>query len=72
MYRVNFSVDDKGWRKTPSIISLEPIDKTIKDYWEKYIHKDIIVFDVDGTIADHSERFHHISGEKKDWDAYFQ
>jgi len=30
-----------------------------------------IVFDLDGTLADDSHRQHHITGDVKDWDAYF-
>ena len=28
------------------------------------------IFDIDGTLADPSERLHHIIGASKDWDAY--
>lgn len=28
------------------------------------------IFDIDGTLADPSERLHHIIGPEKDWDAY--
>lgn len=30
-----------------------------------------VVFDLDGTLADCSHRLHLISGETKDWDAFF-
>ena len=30
----------------------------------------VVVFDVDGTIADNSHRQHHLMGEKKDWKSY--
>ena len=30
-----------------------------------------IVFDLDGTLADDTHRQHHITGEQRDWDAYF-
>jgi predicted kinase len=30
-----------------------------------------VIFDIDGTLADLSHRLHHISGGKKDWDAFF-
>ena len=30
-----------------------------------------IVFDLDGTLADDSHRQHHITGDVRDWDAYF-
>lgn len=29
------------------------------------------LFDIDGTIADATHRLHHITGEKKDWPAFF-
>ena len=29
-----------------------------------------IVFDMDGTLANLEHRLHHITGEKKDWDAF--
>lgn len=31
---------------------------------------DCVIFDIDGTIADNSERVHLISGKDKDWDSY--
>lgn len=30
-----------------------------------------VVFDLDGTLADGEHRMHYISGEKKDWRAFF-
>ncbi len=30
----------------------------------------MIVFDIDGTLADLSHRLHYITGEHKDWDAF--
>ena len=30
-----------------------------------------IVFDLDGTLADDTHRQHHITGDVRDWDAYF-
>ena len=30
-----------------------------------------IVFDLDGTLADDTHRQHHITGDARDWDAYF-
>jgi hypothetical protein len=32
----------------------------------------IYIWDVDGTIADNSQRLHFINGEKKDWDAFYK
>lgn len=29
------------------------------------------LFDIDGTLANHSHRMHHIQKEPKDWDAFF-
>ena len=31
-----------------------------------------LVFDLDGTLADGSHREHFITGEEKDWDAFFE
>jgi hypothetical protein len=31
----------------------------------------VVVFDLDGTLADCSHRLHHIKGETKDWDAFY-
>jgi phosphoglycolate phosphatase-like HAD superfamily hydrolase len=31
----------------------------------------IVVFDIDGTLADISHRLHHIEGANKNWDAFF-
>ncbi|KRQ11644.1 hypothetical protein AOQ73_06095 [Bradyrhizobium pachyrhizi] len=33
--------------------------------------KRVYVFDIDGTVADTTHRQHHISGERKNWDAFF-
>lgn len=30
----------------------------------------VVVFDIDGTIADNSHRQHHLMGGKKDWKSY--
>lgn len=32
--------------------------------------KRIAIFDIDGTLADHSHRIHHVSGKKKNFPAY--
>ena len=34
--------------------------------------EEIVIFDIDGTLADVSERLHHIKKKPKDWDAFFQ
>ncbi len=31
---------------------------------------DVVIFDVDGTIADNSSRTHYITGGKQDWESY--
>ena len=31
---------------------------------------DIVVFDIDGTIADNTHRQHHLMGDRKNWDSY--
>lgn len=33
--------------------------------------KPLYIFDLDGTLADAEHRIHHISGETKDWRAFF-
>lgn len=33
--------------------------------------KNIVVCDIDGTVADGEHRVHHLEGEKKDWKTYF-
>lgn len=30
----------------------------------------VVVFDIDGTLADNTHRQHHLMGEKKDWKSY--
>ena len=32
---------------------------------------DLAVFDVDGVLADVEHRRHHVSGARRDWDAFF-
>lgn len=32
----------------------------------------IIIFDIDGTLADCTHRLHFIEGENKDWEAFFE
>lgn len=34
--------------------------------------EEIVIFDIDGTLADVSERLHHIRKKPKDWDAFFK
>jgi phosphoglycolate phosphatase-like HAD superfamily hydrolase len=34
--------------------------------------QEIAIFDIDGTLADVSERVHHVRGKRKNWDAFFQ
>jgi predicted secreted acid phosphatase len=34
--------------------------------------EEIVIFDIDGTLADVSERVHHLEKKPKDWDAFFQ
>ena len=31
---------------------------------------DVVIFDIDGTIADNSGRTHYITGGKQDWESY--
>ena len=34
--------------------------------------KEIVIFDIDGTMADISERIHHVKKKPKNWNAFFQ
>lgn len=34
--------------------------------------KEIVIFDIDGTLADVEGRVHHIQGRKKNWRAFFE
>lgn len=34
--------------------------------------EEIVIFDIDGTLADVSKRLHHIKKKPKDWDAFFR
>src|SRR5947207_2296468 len=33
---------------------------------------EIVIFDIDGTLADVSRRVHHLNKKPKDWDAFFK
>ncbi len=35
------------------------------------MRKKIIIFDLDGTLVDITQRLHFIEGEKKDWNSFF-
>ena len=34
--------------------------------------EEIVIFDIDGTLADVSERIHHVKKKPKNWKAFFQ
>lgn len=34
-------------------------------------NRDIVIFDIDGTLADAEHRRHHLDKEPKDWDSFF-
>ncbi len=34
--------------------------------------EEIVIFDIDGTLADVSERIHHVQKKPKNWPAFFQ
>jgi len=36
------------------------------------VTEEIVIFDIDGTLADVSERLHHIKKKPKDWDSFFK
>lgn len=37
-----------------------------------YPHKEFIIYDIDGTVADLSHRKHFLESGKKDWDSFFK
>jgi len=36
------------------------------------VAEEIVIFDIDGTLADVSERIHHVRKKPKNWPAFFQ
>jgi hypothetical protein len=36
------------------------------------VAEEIVIFDIDGTLADVSERIHHVKRKPKNWNAFFQ
>jgi phosphoglycolate phosphatase-like HAD superfamily hydrolase len=36
------------------------------------VAEEIVIFDIDGTLADVSERIHHLKKKPKNWNAFFQ
>jgi phosphoglycolate phosphatase-like HAD superfamily hydrolase len=36
------------------------------------VAEEIVIFDIDGTLADVSERIHHVKKKPKNWNAFFQ
>jgi phosphoglycolate phosphatase-like HAD superfamily hydrolase len=36
------------------------------------VTEEIVIFDIDGTLADVSERIHHVRNKPKNWKAFFQ
>ncbi len=49
-------------------------EQVIKNMALQYQYNDydkVIICDIDGTIADCSHREHHVTGDKKDWKAFF-
>ncbi len=34
--------------------------------------EEFVIFDIDGTLADVSERIHHVRKKPKNWDAFFK
>ena len=39
---------------------------------EYLVTEEIVIFDIDGTLADVSERIHHVKKKPKNWNAFFQ
>jgi FMN phosphatase YigB (HAD superfamily) len=35
------------------------------------MEREIVIFDIDGTLADVSKRIHHLRGSKKNWPGFF-
>jgi len=35
------------------------------------VTEELVIFDIDGTLADVSERIHHVSKKPKNWNAFF-
>jgi len=35
------------------------------------VAEEIVIFDIDGTLADVSERIHHVKKKPRDWNAFF-
>jgi len=36
------------------------------------VSEELVIFDIDGTLADVSERIHHVRKKPKNWNAFFQ
>jgi phosphoglycolate phosphatase-like HAD superfamily hydrolase len=36
------------------------------------VSEEIVIFDIDGTLSDVSERIHHVKKKPKNWNAFFQ
>jgi phosphoglycolate phosphatase-like HAD superfamily hydrolase len=36
------------------------------------VNEEFVIFDIDGTLADVSERIHHVRKKPKNWNAFFQ
>ena len=36
------------------------------------MREEIVIFDIDGTLADMSERIHHVQKKPKNWNAFFK
>lgn len=45
---------------------------TRKEAKENIVVDEIVIFDIDGTLADVSERIHHVKKKPKNWNAFFQ
>jgi hypothetical protein len=47
-------------------------DHLITKFEESHVADEIVIFDIDGTLADVSERIHHVRKKPKNWNAFFE
>jgi phosphoglycolate phosphatase-like HAD superfamily hydrolase len=47
-------------------------DNLIIKLQESRVADEIVIFDIDGTLADVSERIHHVRKKPKNWNAFFE
>lgn len=52
-------------------VGRDVINNMAIQYGLKKVERDVVVCDIDGTIADIKHRLHYVKGEKKDWKGFF-